>query len=79
MIDYKIGETKVNTNNKAIKQNYNEENILAQIRLLREIISKAEEKREKQTRFTNIILIIILIALICILFPSILTLVLLFG
>lgn len=79
MVDYRVGETKTNTNKDTIKQNYNEENMLAQIRLLREIISKAEEKREKQTRFTNIILIIIVITLICILFPSLFTLIALFG
>lgn len=82
MIDYKVGEesqNKIKSQIQEISQNYNEENIVAQIRYLRDKINEYEEIKIKQKRYTNIILTLIFMILVFISIPTFLEIIVLIN
>lgn len=82
MIDYKVGEesqNKIKSQIQEISPNYNEENIVAQIRYLRDKINDFEEIKIKQKRYTNIILTLIFMILVFISIPTFLEIIVLIN
>ena len=82
MIDYKIGDKTTNNANLQMQENannYNEENILAQIRHLRNTLCNYEEIKIKQRRYTNIILTIILILIFFLGIPTFLEIIIILN